>query len=148
MAQIQIAMEVDDVDEMDFSSLAIDDRDGKSEWIVLRVKRSREYFEAALPILRRFMQTVLSRTRPPPKGCFTFPTESRVKTEMLIHKYDAIQMLPGWDKSLSDTLVAAHNIAEATAEKNKLANAAEEKARQAAEAAAQKCIDDAFVNDG
>lgn len=38
MAQLQVTMEVDCVDEDDFSSLRVEDDTGRSEWIVVRVK--------------------------------------------------------------------------------------------------------------
>jgi len=40
MAQLQVTMEVDCVDEDDFSSLRVEDDTGHSEWVVVRVKVS------------------------------------------------------------------------------------------------------------
>jgi hypothetical protein len=83
MPQLQAQMERDDVEECDFSSLRVDDATGNSEWVVIRVHRSKvrsrsrrslpnakKYWKLAYRVLCEFARAVLSGARPPPKVRF------------------------------------------------------------------------------
>jgi hypothetical protein len=112
MAQVQVTMEVDDVDVDYFSTLRIDDKSLHSEWIVIKVYRSREYWKRALPVMADFCRAVLTATRPPPRGCFVEPV---VKTEMVIRLIDPLDKIPDWKGKIGAASMAAHANARETA---------------------------------
>lgn len=142
MAQLQIAMAVDQVDEDDFSTLFIIDETGYCEWVVLRVKRSKRYWKAALPVLASFCRAALSGARPPPRGTFDPPS---VKTEMILRLVNPLDLLSDWRRKLSDALALAHVKAEETAAKNAEANARLSQQQLEADRAARAAVDSAFV---
>jgi hypothetical protein len=111
MAQVQVSMEVSNVEFNDFSSLRIDDYTGYSEWVVIRVHRSREYWNRALAVMRDFARAVLTKSFAPPKGTFVAP---KVKTETLIRSIYAIDHLPDGREMLA---IALNGLAETAARK-------------------------------
>jgi len=145
MAQVQWAMFVDDeVREDDYSSLRIDDATGRSEWVVTRVRRSKKYIEAAMPVALAFIRAVLTGARPPPRGAFKPP---RVKTAMVLRATDALQRLPGWQKKLSDALVATERETRETLARNKKANALLSQTKLDASRAAEAALRRGFEDD-
>lgn len=104
MIQIQLAMWTAGVDQCDIMALELDDYTLKSTFIVHRVKRSDEYIKKALPVLEAFCRSVLTGTRPPPKGTFVPPD---VPSRMILRIEDAIGIIPDGISMVRDALSKA-----------------------------------------
>lgn len=90
MCQMQIAMSVMNVDRCYYSSLSMDDATLQSEWVVILVRRSEEYWRRAVPILLRFARAVLLRGTAPKRGEFEPP---EVATEMVIARRNVLDTI-------------------------------------------------------
>ena len=90
MCQVQIAMQVMNASVCYLSSLAINDKTHASEWVVILVHRSDEYWHAMIPHLKEYCVCVLSGVKPR-FGCFIPPD---VHTEVLIDFKNVLDLLP------------------------------------------------------
>jgi hypothetical protein len=141
MSQMQTTMEVDDVGECDYSSLQIEDETGRSEWIVIRVKRSKKYWEAALPVIKEFIRAVLTGAVPPPRKTFSPP---RVKVFTIIRGNDVLESIPNWQTKLSNALISANAKAMEAAARNREINVFVARQKAEAEANAERALNKSF----
>ena len=143
MPQLQMSMEVDDVDQDDFCSMRVDGDTGYCRWIAIRVYRSEEYWNKALPVLREFTRAVLTGATPPPKGTFD-PKSIFVKTEMLVRLEDALDLIPNGRAKLNDVLETTETNAQKTHKENLEYNQQVRMAQMTADIQARKDTDKKF----
>jgi hypothetical protein len=117
MAQIQATMQVVGAEECLISSLSFDNETLQSEWYLIRVKRSDAYWNAAIPVMRNYVRSVLheyteQNSYPvPPKGTFVSPP---VFTEQVIHLKNVLSNI----RNAKERISAALNTAYAAASEN------------------------------